>query len=326
MAVASSIYTEISEWALQQRDHEAAHGQPAPLSPAQRKALQDLHNAIRPSQIEPDIGGIDWVSLLHRYRNAYPDPNSGVIFKEEPVVPSAPPRFTCSVQIKENSAPFPGPGTGLINDAVPSFARKKDAKQYAAKCAIEWLKMKKFIPDNTEDMTFKKPKASSTNSNIPTMTTTTPATSQQQPAAKKQRRIPPTPPEARVMTQNPMGLGDGANGNKPFSNGGELSALSLVEQYCKKLGIQAPRYNLAEQEIRGFWCGSPEFEVVDTQRLKFPPDMGHVKDILGKKHAKELMADEVLRHLQRVYDERQETIRRVLANLGANSSIGQNVG
>lgn len=44
------------------------------------------------------------------------------------------------MRIDEHSEPFPGPDGGLFPDGtLPSFARKKDAKKYAAKCAVEWL-------------------------------------------------------------------------------------------------------------------------------------------------------------------------------------------
>lgn len=60
--IPSPIYLDLAAWAASQSEFETKNGEPAPLNSAQRKALLDLHKAIKP----PPPGSTDWVSLLHR--------------------------------------------------------------------------------------------------------------------------------------------------------------------------------------------------------------------------------------------------------------------
>jgi hypothetical protein len=94
-----------------------------------------------------------------------------VPFREEPVeLPNnQPPRWAYFVALAEHDAgqdPFPGRAGGLVLHAgggplaPPSFARKKDAKQYAARCAVEWLRAQGHMPnDGTEAVKFATPAA-----------------------------------------------------------------------------------------------------------------------------------------------------------------------
>lgn len=56
---------------------------------------------------------------------------------------------------------FPSEANGLLQDEttgagfVPQFTRKKDAKRYAAKSAIEWLMYQKYMPSDCQNVTFK---------------------------------------------------------------------------------------------------------------------------------------------------------------------------
>ena len=58
---------------------------------------------------------------------------------------------------------FPNPEAGFVVDetgapAAPSFGRKKDAKQYAAKCCAEWLMKAGCMPEDGVNVEFPKTK------------------------------------------------------------------------------------------------------------------------------------------------------------------------
>ena len=54
-------YRDLKEWIAEQE----ALPQPAPLTDVQRKAIAELKASIAKKVPEPDVGGADWVSLLH---------------------------------------------------------------------------------------------------------------------------------------------------------------------------------------------------------------------------------------------------------------------
>ncbi len=59
---------------------------------------------------------------------------------------------------------FPNREAGFLADengapAAPSFGRKKDAKQYAAKCCVEWLMKGGYMPADGVNVEFPKSKS-----------------------------------------------------------------------------------------------------------------------------------------------------------------------
>ncbi|KAK3333421.1 hypothetical protein B0T19DRAFT_399106 [Cercophora scortea] len=152
-------FEDLKAWIAQR---EAA-AQPPPLTEAQRRALADLKAAI--ATPEPEAGEKDWVSLVFRYRDAHQLTGDTVSFPESPG-PGGKWLCHCILSSAMWSEPktFPGPERGLkVIDRVgtlgsPGFARKKDAKQYAAKCCIEWLMSNSYMPSDGENVTFVKMK------------------------------------------------------------------------------------------------------------------------------------------------------------------------
>lgn len=79
------------------------------------------------------------------YRNAHPTQFKGLIYNESPAAVT---KFRCSVKILESEQTF--------GDSTISFTKKKDAKQYASKKAIDWLIENKYMPADGS-VKFPKP-------------------------------------------------------------------------------------------------------------------------------------------------------------------------
>ena len=61
-----NLYSQVIEWVAQQQQLARA-GQPATMTAAQRKALIELHQLVKPADVEPDFqGGAEWISFLNR--------------------------------------------------------------------------------------------------------------------------------------------------------------------------------------------------------------------------------------------------------------------
>ncbi|KAJ9155100.1 hypothetical protein NKR23_g2348 [Pleurostoma richardsiae] len=149
LSVAPGQFDALKKWIAKQEAYEAATSQPAPLTDGQRKAMASLIRT-RP---EPAMGDDSWMQLLNRYRQAHPD-DMGVIWTDgEFVSDEYEGGWTVGCRITEAPAgvtfPEQDEGGPLL------FARKKDAKHYAAQCAVRWLMAQKLMPDNGRDVKFK---------------------------------------------------------------------------------------------------------------------------------------------------------------------------
>lgn len=319
MAMSSTVYQDVANWALAQQEHEQKNGEPAALTQAVRKALMDLHKLIKPSPVpkEPELGDTNWIGLLHRFHDAHLDVSGvGVSFEETSIGFGQELRWKGTVLIKENSKSFPH------GSEPPSFARKKDAKQYAAKCAIEWLRTQELMPSSGDEVKFPKP-----------VVVSNPMAS---PKHKKHRIAPPSPPAVRKELSSFSSLSSAESSASPSPGPGpksasgtplspgikspfdaeEVSACHLVSECCKRLGLRAPLYKLeAHKTMAGFWSGYPQFDV--TESSDFPEGLGYVKDVMGKKYAKEKIAEKVLKHLLKLEEQRGEETKRILASLAS---------
>lgn len=128
--------------ALRNSTATITEGQPATVSPMENTSCGILETPKPEDGLEP---GKNWIGLLMEYRAAHPSA-TGVIFSELSVGM----RFTCTVTITESPTPF--------SDSTVTFARKKDAKQHAAKKTIEWLIANNHMPANSS-VSFPKPVA-----------------------------------------------------------------------------------------------------------------------------------------------------------------------
>ncbi|KAI0845163.1 hypothetical protein F5Y00DRAFT_273231 [Daldinia vernicosa] len=294
----SCMYITIQNWITRQLEYEATHGSPAPVTDTQRKLLEKLQVALPPStppQPEPELGDANWVGLLLEYRAArqrVPTNAPGGDFKEQPgPIVYGVQKWHYQVHIDEHPEPFPGPDGGLFPDGtLPSFARKKDAKKYAAKCAVEWLGVNGYMPRLNVNGVKSPPVQEK------------PATPQPSPARKKQKVAPSSPQNPEASTPSPPPNKDPESllpkGIASTFNGDEVSAIFETERLCTQLGYPGfPQFKTIEGKMAGFYNGLPE---LGTLALKLPPGIGHVKDIYGRKAVKEKIAEELLEPLRKL--------------------------
>ncbi|KAL0931811.1 uncharacterized protein CTRU02_212764 [Colletotrichum truncatum] len=131
----------LKAWIAQKEAYEAQHGRPAPLTDVEASAIAVLlQPAPRP---EPVIGKENWIGVLNHFLQVR---EKKVTFSDEarqiPRLGKAPElRWACFAKFDSTGDTFPRAGNGIDEGASlsPDFTRKQDAKQFAAKCACEWL-------------------------------------------------------------------------------------------------------------------------------------------------------------------------------------------
>ncbi|KAI1821348.1 hypothetical protein F4861DRAFT_519291 [Xylaria intraflava] len=261
-SVAPATYEVIQTWIGQQRRS------PEPLTDRLRTALLNLEYAVKaeaPALSEPELGEMNWIGLLQEYRDVHPIGAREDTFSITWFDPTGrgPLRWMCQVTLAEDPRPsFP-------DETRPSFARKKDAKKYAAKCAIEWLQAKGYMPKNG----VKFPKGTT---NVLMVR-------------------PPLPPP----NNNQQNMPPNTNTNSSFTSSDENQppATQKVSQLCVSLGIRPPTYKLE----------SPNNDNIYTGRVDFGDDNGIlpfdvtrlcvVGNVQGQKLAREMLAEDLLSHL-----------------------------
>lgn len=339
MAVPSTIYQDVIDWALSQQTSEAVNGQPANLAPTVRKALLELHQLVKPAPstlAEPDLGDIDWISLLQRkiyteyslmrratdpgtsgYRDANPTPLGITIrYLEKPLEdsPSHQQRWLCYVSLYEYSSkplPLPDPATGK----VPSFGRKKDAKKYAAKCAVEWLMSQRRMPDNGKDVSFTRQNMAPVAPQKRQRTNTPSPPPPRAASAAGSEESPPPPP---TPMENAKTLFPSEPDQKPRTpSRSSLEGPDVVKQVadlCTALGANPPIY-VTTRGDGDFSSGFAKLSDVFEDR-GLPPDFGHVSNIYGgKKNVREAVAEVLLKELRKIEAEREAIVDEIFRDL-----------
>ncbi|KAI5855590.1 hypothetical protein GGS23DRAFT_589487 [Durotheca rogersii] len=296
--VTLQTYEAIQSWIHQQLAYEATHIDNAPLTEAQRKLLEKLELTLPPTmapQPDPVVGDTNWIGVLLESRVPrlrIPNSTSGVEFVESqaPAVRGML-RWHCHVKLEEHAMPFPGPSGGLFPDGtLPSFSRKKDAKQYAAKCAVEWLKEKGYIPQ--------------TNANGVQSVSPQPQVQARPPA---QATPPASPPGQRKSPRSELKRMASA-----FDND-EVSDIQKVARLCELYNFPEPRYIITKStEGKDFFDGYPDLGVLAKS---LPRDIGRVKNVFGKKATKEKIAQLLLGPLTDIASKREDENRRFLNSL-----------
>ena len=118
-------------------------------------------------------------------------------------------RFAYTIEIAESSEQFGG--------AAQTFTNKKDAKQYAAKKAIDWLINNNHMPSDGS-VRFPQPP---------------PPFQGVQP--KKRKSLSPSEPSTSLQEN--------------------VKYTSLVPALCTRLGFSPPRYELEKADDTAFWSG-----------------------------------------------------------------------
>ncbi|KAK5664033.1 hypothetical protein OQA88_247 [Cercophora sp. LCS_1] len=289
-------------------DHMKSLPQPVALTEVQRKAIADLKASIAHKVAEPELGDKDWISALGQFRDSPQGRGTEYSFQEYPGDWTNSNQWHCVCTIKITDSPnaleFPREGDGFVAvDAKgtlgrPPFARKKDAKRYAAKCAVEWLlKLGKDVkfPKQTSKGGHQQPQsggASAENKTVPANT-----------AIVKQESPEPKPAIAR----------DADNSDE------EVSAVDKVGELCNYLGFQRPAYKIMVAEPGSdtpFYHGFADFGI---DRHSFGEEIFEVKKCFSKKGAKEQIAEKVLRFLLEEKTKRQQQIAKLLAGMDAEN-------
>ena len=191
------------------------------------------------------------------YCNANPCPTGGGLTYAEEVASFILTRFACTVAIYESSQPF---GNGM------SFSKKKNAKQYASKKAIDWLIKNDFMP---ADGSVKFPKAHP----LPVVKTIE---------------------QVQLANLSPAGISKAAP---------SVSYASQVPELCIRLGFGMPTYKITKHsENLSLWNGYAHF----GSDPRIDGKIGEVRSVYGKGNAKEQIAMEVLSFLKNIERQRVE--------------------
>jgi hypothetical protein len=209
-------------------------------------------------------------------------------------------RCTCTVTYRGHTETFPPdeqlsaePGQPISN---PTFARKKDAKRYAAKLAYLWL-----LQQDHPGAFARLPRPASSPAPAPVLPTPTPTPSQVPAtatlsAAAAAAAAPPSPaqPPAKRRREAP-------DPDPP--------ATEQVTRLCAKLGIRAPQYELAQTALAaGYWDGRLRFD----HDQDVPDGLGTVANIYGRDGARQLMAQQCLQWLVALEAEREQRFRSLV--------------
>lgn len=271
--------------------------QPEQLTPAQLRIITELNRTtsvalemLSPtmSPEEPNLGGKDWVSLLQRYRDAHAD-GSHISYRDE----TRDLKKWCTFTKLSEAGDLVFP-----QDAFP-FSRKKDAKQYAANKAVEWLIANQLMPDDGVNVTFKKPKEcppTPSSANAAAVATPPMPGSASPPAAAA--KAPQTPKSRGGDRDRSSGSGD-----KSPDDSDDDNVIIQVEKMCRSFGYGTPRYivTAAENSVNMF-NGTVDW----GDEWRVPASVGVVTSIYGRKPTRDLMAQEVLHHLREVVKQERE--------------------
>lgn len=348
-------YKDLKAWIAEQESLPS----PAPLTDVQRRAIADLRDSLKTRavpKVEIDLGDKDWVSLLHRtlhffpfhylrrfaklsplpvtgYRDAHQQVGVSVEFHED-AGPNL--QWMCYCTIR-SSIPdeeghsmdrrFPHLDYGFIPMSPdgglrqPTFARKKDAKRYAAKCCIEYLMSKGLMPLDGENVSFPKRKLappSPKNNKRPNPVSETTITGSSAAKSAVSHSLPSknqsapsdrasTPAETTDKTEQKAQDGNSkiSIGERVESSGGgapldvrdeDFSATDRVLEMCDRLGISKPSYKIdrADPAIANIFNGYADFGL---DNVLIPDNVGRVSNCYGGKFTKEKVAEEVLEHL-----------------------------
>ncbi|KAK4106630.1 hypothetical protein N658DRAFT_415637 [Parathielavia hyrcaniae] len=319
------IYRDLKAWLEQQEQN------PRPLSPLQKRAIADI---LKPGpEPEPDLSDRDWLTLLNLYAQAH---HTGPpTFTDESPVPE---RFISRCQFRATGEAeymvFPSAAAGFVPDeaglpVAPCFRRKKDAKQYAAKCCIEHLMRSGHMPTDGLNVVFPKPKPPPPNP----------------PGSKKKAKAAPAPPPpaaaAASPSNHPTNTGTNTSSNDDVPAQGkdnntttntdneedpqQPTTRTRVADLCRLMGLAVPAYKLtpspgippADHTTGGghqYWDGHADF---GADAIKVPEEgLGRVANVYGKKNARERVAEEVLAWLVREERARQDEADALLAQMG----------
>jgi hypothetical protein len=183
------------------------------------------------------------------------------------------PGHQCKVTIPEGGGlEFPGPQGGLVNGTVPSFARKKDAKQYAAKCAVQWIQANRLLRGGPGQ----------------------PQPQQQQQQQQQQKQQQQQQQQQKQQQQQHQQLKQ----QKQQGSAAD-SAVQKANELCRELGFTQPQYRIDPMAPGSdLFGGNLTFGhhahtmTIDVSAIQ------SVENILGRKEAREQLAENLIEVLE----------------------------
>lgn len=301
-------YQELKDWIAELEAYEATTGKPAPLTPAQSKAIAELSRAAQgpnPLTVNVDIGDKDFFGVMNRkfrtsiltsqppqqthamtntppdFVNTHRTQGTTVSYTDDCVL--QPNQFftsTLTLTLTPDATPvtFPSASTGgLINSSLPSYTRKKDARKYAAKCCVEWLVANNHL--------LPAPAGSKEGGGYGFIV----------PKLSKKRKVD----------------SDQESIDKQLEEEGGLSPMQRVIELCNRLGMSIPRYEMLQigGEGGGLWSGYMDW---GRDQLDVPDKLGKVDKVFGKRACKEAMAEEALVFLRGLERKREGELARLM--------------
>ncbi|RCI16266.1 hypothetical protein L249_2144 [Ophiocordyceps polyrhachis-furcata BCC 54312] len=294
-------WDRLRAWIDEQEEHELIHRQPAPLAKTQLEALSRI---VPFCGKEPDVSGGNFVSLLtgngQKKKNEWREDICMVdrIFRQADVhtwqnwfklvvflrLPSSTKPSPCrwratSCRGFAASAPSQTTARSLIMGRRRGGGR--DAKQFAAKQAFEYLKGRTASekPPQTKKPSPKRP------SPAPTTTTTTP---------------PPNPPQRRRQEQRTEDEPPSSASRKDASadeddNDGE-AMIRKASDLAARMGFGTLSFVIEpDPELENFFRGKPVFS---QSGGSVPADVAVVTGVLGKKQTRVQVAANVFLWLE----------------------------
>ncbi|KAM0462907.1 hypothetical protein ACHAPV_003733 [Trichoderma viride] len=274
----------LKAWVEAQEQAEQNGFHPDPPSKTQIAALSHVVDFLDgPEPTAEIIGKLDYVSELMQIaqaKQAAPPTFRDLTPIEVPVngVFSQRWRTVCYLPLADNKQ-FPCLGHGLSKGKqLPLWKSKKLSKQYAAKYAYEYWKAHS---GNSTSSNGGAPLASNSNGNNNVS------------VGSNSFANVPAPAGGAPITSPSSSTGDLTNvEDTDFYDSKTLPPLlDQVKRETAYVKLDYPKFNIwADEESLGAFAGKPVFK----NNARIPPDMGHVKGVLTRALAKELMAEEVL--------------------------------
>ncbi|KAK3375339.1 hypothetical protein B0H63DRAFT_400444 [Podospora didyma] len=298
-------YRDLKAWIEEQET--SSH--PAPLTEVQRRAISDLKASLRQkaSWPAPDMSddNTDWISLLFRYLAAHQAEGATATFEDEAASQN---RWACVCFFQATSdsvlLPFPRPC-----DEPVGFSRKKDAKQYAAKCCVQWLMSAELMPSDRVNVVFPK------------MVSRT-APPKPRPATKVENNNGAAPPLPAIKATSPSA--SASNNASMDMDDEDIAHSTRVAEMCQRLGFVVPVYRMTpaaevtyelvvgdlELDPNMFFDCCADFGV---DSASIPESVCRQKCIYGRFFAKETVAEELLVYLLQV-EAKRSAIAEALLN------------
>ncbi|GAB0136683.1 hypothetical protein EsDP_00004976, partial [Epichloe bromicola] len=280
-------WDKLLTWVQQQIAAEMQTGQPVALTRSQLEAISEFISF----NDEPDVSDKDYVSLLLQKTQsrrllapvfANPEPVN------MPVDGHLEPRWRCSCTI-QSYGEFPRRGFGFsAGQQAPLFQSKKNAKQFAAKQALDFLSHSPGSKSSVIPVLNQ----------IPSL-----------PSSLPQKRVSPkleSPSKARLVhTPSPMASRANSEGSSTSGTASprQSSVFEQVSLLTGRLGVDSPSYRIEPDPAGGdYFCGRPIFK----NGGRVPPDLGFVSGVAGLAQAKLRVAEEVLAWAEAELQRRQD--------------------